>query len=405
MAVVVVLASVGAAWKGWFPWQRQHARLASNIASINLAAHNLFCPSYGVWSPNGAQVAVLAKVGACTNPYAGIFTQNVVALFDTHGHLVRQIDIDASIPGYTHAGTPSSPVYPQFSGLIWSPDGKQVMLPFWVLAGPANPTFDAVSGVVVAPVDGERAQAFSTAKFYGYDYWDIQARQVIHENTNWPFSLAHQWSNDGKLVAAPDPSSTAPVGNPSGGESFTIWQPGTVMLDRMKSMLLFNENTPILSPDGRYLIPLWGFGGELDPTATGYGQGTDEQYHVAPRDKGLTAAAVRLKDPADPFAAQTSVAWRADGKLVAATDPNLLIDQITANFGSDIPAASQSITIFDCATGAKLLTLKTHTLANRLQRSGEVTPQPALGWNAHGDKLFFLDTNFDALTIWNVSLK
>lgn len=103
---------------------------------------------------------------------------------------------------------------------------------------------------------------------------------------------------------------------------------------------------------------------------------------------------------------QTSVAWRADGKLIAATDPNVLIDQVLSNGNlTDIPAASQSVTIFDCVSGAKLLTLKTHSLANRLSHYGGVTPQPALGWNSQGSRLFFLDTNFDTLSVWNVNLR
>lgn len=402
LAVVVVLIATVAA-RGLFPWQ-QHARPASNVTSVNLAANNLFCPSYAAWSPNGQQVAVLAKFGACSNPDAGIITQNVVAILDTRGNLVRQIDIDTSIPGYTKAGTPSSLVYPQFWGLVWALDGKQVMLPFWMIAGPDNTSFLAVSGVMVAPVDGQTVRAITSAAFYGYDYWDIQANHVIHSNTNLPIATAYQWSSDGKLIAAPNPSTTAPVGNPSGGQSFTMWQPGTVSLDRKKSVLSFNENMTILSPDDRYLIPVLGSGGELDSAATDYAQGSDGEYHVVPRDKGLMAAAARLKDPADPYAAQMSVAWRADGKLIAATDPNPLIDQVVANLGSDIPAASQSVTIFDSATGTKLLTLKTHPLANRLQIFGGLTPQPALAWNAKGNRIFFLDTNFDTLTIWNVSL-
>jgi hypothetical protein len=402
-AVVFLLASAGAAWKGLFPWQ-QHAKPASNVTSINLADNNLFCPTFAAWSPDGQQVAVLAKLEACSNPDAGIITPNVVAVLDTRGNLVRQIDIDASIPGYTKASTPSSLVYPQFWGLVWALDGKRVMLPFWMIAGPDNTSFLAMSGVVVAPVDGQAVKAITSAAFYGYDYWDIQANHVIHSNTNLPIATAYQWSSDGKLIAAPHPSTTAPVGNPSGGQSFTMWQPGTVLLDRKKSVLSFNENMTILSPDDRYLIPVLGSGGELDSAATDYAQGSDGEYHVAPRDKGLMAAAIRLKNPADPYASQTSVAWRADGKLIAATDPNLLIDQIVANLGSDFPAASQSVTIFDSATGSKVLTLKTQPLANRLRTFGGLTPQPALAWNAKGNRLSFLDTNFDMLTIWNVNL-
>lgn len=410
--LIAVLTSAAAAWRGLFPWQRQQ-KPASNVVSINLAADNLFCPSYGSWSPDGQLVAVLAQMEQCSDPLSGSVSFNVVALFDVRGHLIRQLAVDTAIPGITHTVGPqatsgssiSALVYPQFEGLLWSTDGKRLVLPFDLNRTTNGVLNDLTSGMALLPADGSTAISFTRAPFYGGGYWDLHTKQVINRNSqDVTLAPAYQWSADGTLVAS-NPSATAPVGNPSGGQSFTIWQAGTVVLDREKSALYFGGNLTVWSPNGRYLIPALGFGGYLDPTATDYKQGSDGQYHLAPRDKGLMAAAGRLKDPTDPYAAQISVAWRADGKLIAATDPNPLIDQVVVNLGSDIPAVSRSVTIFDCVTGAKLLTLKTHPLANRISNFGLYHSSPALGWNAKGDKLFFLDTNFDMLTIWNVSLK
>lgn len=416
LLAVVVLASAGAAWKGLFPWQ-QHARPASNVTSVSLAANNLFCPSYAAWSPNGQQVAVLAQVGKCDNSYAGIIAHHAVAIFDTHGQLVRQLDPDldfASTITYTDGaqatatatGIPQTiQVYPAYLGLDWSKDGKRLALPFYMNYGENGESSSLEYGVTLLLVDGSSQTSFSYSPFYGNDYFDLQAKRPIHYNSSdWRIALGYQWSDDGKLIATLVPSASASVGNPSGGQVFTAWQPGTVSLDRKTDALSFGAVVTAWSPDGRYLMPLVGFGGELDLNAIGYTQGSDGQYHLAPRDKGLMAAAARLKDLADPYAVQMSVAWRADGKLIAATDPNPLIDQVVANLGSDIPDASRSISIFDSAAGTKLLTLKTHPLANRLQIFGGLTPQPALAWNTKGNRLFFLDTNFDMLTIWNVNL-
>src|SRR6185437_2454239 len=221
-----------------------------------------------------------------------------------------------------------------------SSDGKRLALPFHMNYGANGDSSSLEYGVTLLPVDGSSQKSFSYSPFYGHDYFDLQAKRPIHHNSSdWQIALGYQWGDDGKLVATPVPSASAPVGNPSGGQAFTAWQPGTVSLDRKTSALSFGAVVTAWSPDGRYLMPLVGFGGELDSAATDYAQGSDGEYHVAPRDKGLMAAAIRLKDPADPYASQTSVAWRADGKLIAATDPNLLIDQIVANLGSDIPAA------------------------------------------------------------------
>jgi hypothetical protein len=418
LLAVVVLVSAGAAWKGLFPWQ-QHARPASNVTSISLAVNNLVCPSYATWSPNGQQVAVLAQVGKCDNPYAGIIAHNSVAIFDTHGQLVRQLNPDLNFSDTitytdeaqakaTATGIPQTiQVYPAYLGLLWSSDGKRLALPFSMNYGENGESSSLKYGVTLLLVDGSSQTSFSYSPFYGNDSFDLQAKRLIHYNSSdWQIALAYQWSDDGKLIAAPAPSTSAPVGNPSGGQAFTAWQPGTVSLDRKMSALSFGAVVTAWSPDGRYLMPLVGFGGELDANATSYTQGSDGEFHLAPRDKGLMAAAARLKNPANPYAAQMSVAWRADGKLIAATDPNLLIDQVVANGNTmDLPDASRSISIFDCTTGTKLLTLKTRPLVNHQSYYAGLVPQPALSWNPTGNKLFFLDTTFDALTIWNVNLK
>ena len=416
MLAVVVLVSAGAAWKGLFPW-KQHARTDRNVTSINLAANNLVCPSYAAWSPNGQQLAVLAQVGKCDNSYAGIIAHHAVAIFDTHGQLVRQLDPDLNFSGSitytdgaeataTTTGIPQTiQVYPAYLGLAWSKDSKHLALPFHMNYEENGESSSLEYGVTLLLVDGSSQTSFRYSPFYGNDYFDLQAKRSIHLNSSdWQIALGYQWSDDGKLVATPVPSASAPIGNPSGGQAFTAWQPGTVSLDRQTSALNFGAVVTAWSPDGRYLMPLVGFGGELDLNAIGYTQGSDGAFHLAPRDKGLMVASARLKDPADPYATQLSVAWRADGKRIAATDPNPLIDQVVANLGSDIPDASRSISIFDSAAGTKLLTLKTHPLANRLQIFGGLTPQPTLAWNAKGTSLFFLDTNFDMLTVWNVSL-
>ena len=418
LVAVVALVSAGAAWKGLFPWQ-QRARPASNVASINIAANNLFCPSYATWTPDGQRIAVLAQFEKCDNPYAGIIVHHIVAIFDTHGQLVRQLNPELSLSDTitytddaqataTATGIPQTiQVYPDYLGFLWSSDGKRLAAPYLLNVAENGESNSTEAGVALISVDDSPSTGFASWPFYGNDSFDLQAKRLIHRNSSdWQMALAYQWTADGKLVAAPTTSSTAPVGNPSGGQSFTIWQPGTVSLDRETSSLNFGAVVTAWSPGGRYLTPFVGFGGELDSGATGYTQASDGEFHLAPRDKGLMAAAVRLKNPSDPYASQSAVAWRADGRLIAATDPNPLIDQVVANGDTaDVPDASRSVTIFDCATGTRLLTLKTRPLANAQSSYSGITPQPALAWNPAGNKLFFLDTTFDTLTIWNVKLK
>lgn len=418
LTAVVLLAVVGAAWQGWLPWQRGKPATADTAVSVNLADDNLHCPSAALWSPDNKHIAVLAQLGACASGYAGIIEPNVVALFDTHGTLERLLYPDSLTLGKSAPTTPqptptpgallaTAPPYAQYFAMGWSPDGRRLALSYQATFEhdrDADEKFE--SGVVLLPVDGGNGEKFTGLIQSNFDVWDLQTRQQIHiDNATQEFALAYQWSSLGTVTPVADAPISGPIGNPAAGQRFTIWQPGSVYLDRKKQALDFGANYMVWSSDGRYLVPYFGFGGELTPDASGMAPLDDGSYQLPFRDKALLIAASQLKSPSNPDASVMPVSWRGDGRLLAAMAPNPLIDSILKNGdGSVIPDATEHIVIYDCATGAKRLTLATKPLANRLQPES-MLPPPVLRWSSTGQKLMLLDTAFDSLTIWDVPLK
>lgn len=415
LAVVVVLVSVGVFWH---PWQQEPAQKLDTTVNINLANEGVYCPVNAAWSPDGHSLAVLAQDEQCVdseNTASSDTSKYQVAIFDARGTLMKRIDLSAGIPQYMEHGTPTTTgssatsMTARFRWIVWLPDGRRLALPFVLFRAPGNTDYsnEGTSGMAVIPVDGSQADITISSGLSAVGYWDFQAKRAIRLNiSDYPdrspplASLAYQWTSEGKVVVAHAPSPNDPVGNPSGGQSFTVWQPGTIMLDRQTGAIGYSSMFLPLSPDGRYLMLIGGFGAILD---SGVDLDSSDHSRIAPRDAGLKAASERLKDPADPYAQNMSVAWRFDGKRIAAVDPNPLVDQVRTNFSQGIPKTSESVTIFDCTTGDKLLTLKTQTLVNRPSYPLNIST-PTLGWNGKGNALFLLDTNFDALSIWNISL-
>ncbi|HEY1390134.1 MAG TPA: hypothetical protein VGF38_16475 [Ktedonobacterales bacterium] len=418
LTAVVLLAVVGAAWQGWFPWQRGKPATTDTTVSVNLADDNLHCPSAAVWSPDNKHIAVLAQLGACTIDVAGVIEPTVVALFDTQGKLERLFYPDSVALGKS---APTSPLptpaaaaplttvatNAQYFAMSWSPDGGRLALVYQITFQHDQDSYGKVeSGVILLPTDGgagEKLAGFNQSQF---DLWDLQAHKQIHvDNTAQVFALAYEWTAEGALTPVDDAPTSGPIGDPARGQRFTIWQPGSVNLDRTKQSLDFGASYMVWSPDGRYLVPYFGSGGELAQGASGLAPLNDGSYQLPYRDKALLVAASQLKSPSNPNASMMPVSWRGDGRLLAAMAPNPLIDLILKNGdGTVIPDATEHIVIYDCATGAKRLTLATKRLANRLQ-TASIVPTPVLRWSSTGQQLVLLDTSFDSLTIWDVALK
>jgi len=261
------------------------------------------------------------------------------------------------------------------------------------------------SGVILLPVGGaDGSKLFSPHASYG-DIWDLQVGAPIHPgDTAQQPAFAYTWSTQGRLLPSANPVSLAPVGNPLGASSFTIWQPGLVTLDREHNALEFTTSFIPWSPDGRYFAPSFAVGGRLVPNTQSISRASDGAYQIPPRDDGFLFAAGQLKSPTNSNVSSVAVAWRGDGQYISATQPNPLLDQIRQRLDSSVvPASAEQVVIYDCATGTKRLTLTTALLANPLQVA-TLQPQPAVSWSTTGKRIFLLDAPFDSLTIWDVSL-
>lgn len=423
LVVIVLLTTAGAAWQGWLPWQRMRKTASDKIVSVNLATLNLHCPSAAVWSPDDQQIAVLAQLGACAQIEARLIEPNVVALFNAQGKLERllypdRVTIGKNAPT-TAQPTPAPgapppatvPTFTQYFALSWSPDGRRLALSYQTTfahdasAPIENITFD--SGVALLPADGGDAARLSGMLSSSADIWDLQMGRLIHADaTNQPPALVYRWSAHGALQPYDETATRGPVGNPSGGQQFTIWQPGNVIVDREKKSLNFGASVMAWSPDGRYLAAYLGFGGELATGITGVVLQSDGSYQLAPRDEGLLTAASQLKLLSDPYASSIPVAWDSDGHALAALQTNPLLDQIRQSGDRDtVPHIAEHVIVYDCDSGAKRLTLTTKPIANAYQLSDGIQADAVLHWASSGQKLFLLDAAFDILTIWAVSLK
>jgi len=128
-------------------------------------------------------------------------------------------------------------------------------------------------------------------------------------------------------------AAAARIGNPNGGASMTLWQPGSVSLvtlaasgqGRPAGVFIWSTTFAAWSPDGRYLIDGVTAGGRLEPS----GQPTPSAATLdalqigrfpvlVPRDAGMARALDELGG--GPAAGQTLwLAWRPDGRVLAAS--------------------------------------------------------------------------------------
>jgi hypothetical protein len=244
LTVIVVVASMFAAWRGRFPWQRGKPTTVATTTSVNLADYDLQCPSAAVWSPDDKRIAVLAQLGACSNSDAGIIEPNVVALFNIHGKLERllypdNLALGKDAPTTPHptpmAGAPlptTEPTSTHYWAMGWSPDGVRLALVYETLFKRDQKGYSPFeSGLILLPVDGSSGEKLSGLTNPTSDVWDLQARrQIRSDTTNQTPSFVYQWSSQAMLTPVANSVASGPIGSPSGGQRFTIWQPGGVFL-------------------------------------------------------------------------------------------------------------------------------------------------------------------------------
>jgi len=432
------------------------------------------CPKDAIWSPDGKTLALLGYQRACPNDYPGSYAYHpgIIALYDqTTGKVMNTIEPDPLITTALHLKPPKIATPDPYAGvgnrdasqqvvdyahLLWSPDGKQIAVTFMVLLttkdlGDGGFLTKAVEGVLlVFPSDptGGDERVFSHMMGRGEWYsglWNLATGAYIPMATpperastdrGWyaapAFSqpaLQYQWAGDGRLqpvtplnaTSAPAGQSNIPVGQPDGGEMFSIWQPGTVQLTTRWVGVEPEHNLHMLktpvetwttslaswSADGAHLfagdqggeISSWriALDGQPAPDPTDLSRIGLVGAPVLPvRDAGMSAIVRRFHDASiDPnaWATQINLAWSLDGKRVAVEAP-------VARPNGSARVSDFDVSIYDCASGKLLKTLTPKLQLAGVAPYGGFGPEVFLRWSPDGKQLLLYYPLLNGAQIW-----
>ena len=368
----------------------------------------IVCLRDAAWSPDSRLLAFIGNGQGCNPDH---FVPAMIDLYDARSHqLLRQIDPDAPVLAALREAAgpqPSSSGYRpgviSYQSLLWSPDGARFALTFVAVASwdPAQHPFD---GVELMNSDGSQPRVLlrretSDTPASLYLQWDLRSgRAVVVRQLpiTWPLpftaepALAYAWRNGGGESETLAPVGTlagdtptllgdlTPVGNQSGGVRLSIWQPGWLELDwesgdgdiHAAGLYTWRTAFSAWSPDGRYLVSQVSTAAQIEPlglqgSGRGLVNGTLSQLPLLPvRDAGLEHMLEGLIDTPRGDAPPTPwLAWRLDGRVLAAQDPS-------------------GIAFYDCATG-HLLAVRSLSTA-RIALSGELN---APRWSPDGAML------------------
>lgn len=369
-------------------------------------SNDILCLVQTSWSPNGAFIAMLGYTQSCSqsgyvpaqvNLYAATTASRVIhwrpdaaiyqALQRLPGVSVRLRAWAARKPGF---GAPeASLVVPTITylRLLWSPSSTQVAITFQ-----ASARFLTYDGLFLANMDGSHARvllqpALSQQSSSGFSSlrWDLQRNAAVPFTLPGP-ALTYAWNAQGVLVplsplhlqGPPVAYANLPPGNPSGGHTFSIWQPGqssVLLILRTPGAYLWSSNFAAWSPDGRYLITDIRVAGLMEPPG-----------HDFPTVETLALlAAQRMPRLPDHDAAlipasmgARAVAWNPAGTRLAVYDQNGAID------------------LYDCATGRFLQSFRPSSPA---LLDGDAT---FLLWSPDGRSVLLSSAQSGLITLWRV---
>lgn len=380
----------------------------------------LSCLMDAAWSPDSSQVAVLGYANDCPNPQYQ-YEPGLLNLYNAHStrliaHLHPDIAILSALKKQFAQTKPPMVIY--YNNVIWSPNGQYLALPFNAgsFLNNAGPIFD---GLLLISQNGQQHvflhKDLLTSVTQSYVTWDVQrgitsvpyagsSQSSNSENIfTLPTALTYHWSADGQLLpgviassgnsSSISNSSIGPIGNPDGGSSFSIWQPGSATwtdqngngATHLPGVYLWQTLFTAWSPDGRYLI---------------YGLVAGSLLHIpgqkplSPRDlKDLgvnqystiqvrNTAFIQLLRSLSSSAGSSggvsaNVSWRPDGREVAVN-------------------SAGSVTVFESSTGHKLATMLPQHLypLNLNGGTGDI-----LRWSPDGTHLLLASTTW-GISIW-----
>lgn len=376
--------------------------------AVDLSALGFACPSNAAWSPDGGRLAVLAHAGGG----CGTQTLAIVALDARTGHELAARPLDTADEGLIFA---------------WTPDGSAIAYQQYVPGATAG---EVVPTLVIWPLAGAprtiRAAPHALA-LAGYFVWDLRQGTLIGTPAeDLPAALAYRWTADGSIVpdkaAVPAAHGAGYTGSPtttSGAATFSRWQPGAIVpitpgIGQPPTAQTYQSVTDLWSPDGRYLATRVSLRAELAAPDGGPAPALPDGVCRFAANRVLCAAGP-LASPDAAFAAiraaadggthlagsqgqgtgptqwdPVSVAWRPDGKVVAA----ILPDQ-----GFDGANARVQVSLYRTADATLIGTVSVDHPHGSGWLQGVVAPLTF--WSPNGDRLALLDYGDSRVVLWD----
>lgn len=409
----------------------QHHLLASNVPAAPVAIKpttvillyndGFACVSDASWSPDSKYVALLGNQLECggSNVTPGILTIHDAS----SGKRVRSFLLDDLIMQtfHNHYAKIHTQANIYYHFVLWSHDDHHLAILFNAIFfhEPQQPSFD---GLLLLDTKGGPPDVFVHVDQplpQSYLVWDIQqgtefiapaATSGNFQNPGFTISpsVFYRWGNGGgvnELQSVQNKEASGlshnAIGNPDGGNSFTLWQPGQIAVTTgggngafLPGVASWSTDFAAWSPDGRYIVDnlvvdgRFNVLGRPNPDHQTLVQLAMDLLPVLPiRDKGLQRILqVILSNPVREYpigVASALASWRFDGQALAA-------------YGASDPYDT-SVNIYRCTDGAQVATLLPSSPVPRVIGGGTI-----LRWSDDGSRVLLFNVNAATVAIWNV---
>jgi len=345
----------------------------------------LACVTDNAWSPDSQYFAVLGNEGSCSrvvhepgllNVYSARSTSKALQHLHLDYLLLQSLD-ERPLSRDRHG------LSIEYMHVLWSPDGKRLAVTFVDTEQPS-----LFFGLLLLDLKGQRVQLLLQPRLVSSrldDEWDVVRGVPVLLPPPAP-ALFYRWGTGGRLIpqtplsskSMPPAPPPGPVGSPDGGQTFTIWQPGLASpLHLNNGLVVFRFNTSFAawSPDGRYIVE--GLG--LQSVAEQHGASALVPLTSSYQTGDTPLLSISGETVSRAVSSMTAVAWSPDGRILATY------------------AIGKPVTLYDAATGRKLLSLPPPPRQVFLQ--GIVG---MLRWSPDSSSLLLSSEEWGAVALWRL---